>query len=437
MIAEGSIARGAVHRTSTLVTTLCWIALFSEGYDMGALGAVLPSMMSDPAWNLDPGTAGLMASAALVGMFFGGYVFGIFADRFGRKPAYLVCFSLFSVASGLAAMAPSPLIFAICRFFAGAGVAGIVPIASALTCEYAPPGQANRQYAIMYSGYSIGIFAAALCSFSSVEWLGWRFVVGIGAAAIVLLPLILAKLPESLDFLMSQNRLDEARALAARLGLELPASEKKGNDSPRPGVRALFQPGWRSATLGFWLATFCGMIVVYGLNTWLPQIMRGAGYDLGPSIMFLGVFALASSVGGIGLGTIADRMGRGRTIFGAFVVGAIAILALSHHWPLPLTYLLVAIAGIGSVSAAVMVTSYLASYFPPRYRATAVGVCISFSRFGAISGPLLGGFIAKNGMAITWNFAIFALAAVGAGLSIMLVPSRGQFTPEGDAAPAH
>ncbi|WP_313807067.1 MFS transporter [Sphingobium sp.] len=434
-----SLQDGNVRKTSLLVTALCWIALFSEGYDMGALGAVLPSMMADPDWHLDAAMAGMMASAALVGMFFGGYIFGTFADRFGRKPAYLVCFSLFSVASGLAALAPSPMIFAICRFFAGAGVAGIVPIASALTCEYAPPGKANRQYAIMYSGYSVGIFAAALCSFFTVEWLGWRFVVGIGVTALLLLPLIILMLPESIDFLLSQGRVEGARALAARLGLAFPERSLPADDLPKPGVRALFQPGWVSATLGFWFATFSGMILVYGLNTWLPQIMRSAGYELGSSIMFLGVFALASSVGGIMLGAIADRVGRGRTIMAAFLVGAVAILTLSHAWPLPLTYILVAIAGIGSVSAAVMVTSYLAAYFPARYRATAVGVCISFSRFGAVCGPLLGGAIAQRNMPITWNFVVFALAAVGAAASILLVPDRGTkgATFKGEPSPIH
>ncbi|PZU60948.1 MAG: MFS transporter [Sphingobium sp.] len=417
-------APASVRRVSIIVTALCWFALFSEGYDMGALGAVLPAMINDPVWRLDPAVAGMIASAALVGMFFGAYIFGTFADRFGRKPSYLACFTLFSVASGLAAIAPSPAIFALCRFFAGAGVGGIVPIAAALTCEYAPPGKANRQFAIMYSGYSVGIFGAALCSFLAVETHGWRFVIGLGAAALLLLPVMIRYLPESIAFLLARGRDEEAQAIALRLDVPMRGDTDDGGQGTgaRPGVRALFRPGWISATLGFWFATFSGMILVYGLNTWLPQIMRAAGYDLGPSIMFLGVFALASSVGGILLGAIADRVGRGLTIMAAFAVGAVAILMLSHAWPLPVTYGIVAIAGVGSVSAAVMVTSYLSSYFPANLRATAVGCCISFSRFGAVSGPLIGGFIAKYHLAISWNFVAFALAGLGAGASMLLVP---------------
>jgi MFS transporter, AAHS family, benzoate transport protein len=419
-----SLEQAGSERVAWLVTGLCWIALLSEGYDMGALGAVLPVMMTDTQWHISPVTAGLVGSAALAGMFFGGYLMGLLADRFGRKPAYLTAFTLFSLASGLGAMMPGVPAFSFCRFLAGIGVGGIVPIASALTSEYAPEGKANRYYAVMYSGYSAGIFAAAGVSALSVQALGWRFVVGLGAAPLLLLPGIMRYLPESLRFLQSRGRLDEARRLAGHLHLPLPAVQPSSGALPRPGIRALFQPGYARATWGFWLTTFAAMILVYGLNTWLPQIMRTAGYDLGSSIMFLGVFALSSSVGGVGLGLLADRIGQGATIVAGFVMGAVAILWLAQPHALAVTYAIVAVAGIGAVSSAVMVTSYLSSYFPPECRATAVGSCLSFSRFGAVSGPILGGFVAKWHLDISWNFRIFAMAALLAACAITLVPRK-------------
>jgi AAHS family benzoate transporter-like MFS transporter len=329
---------------------------------MGALGAVLPAMMADAQWHISPVTAGLVGSAALAGMFFGGYLMGLLADRFGRKPAYLTAFTLFSLASGLGALMPSVTGFSLCRFLAGVG--GIVPIASALTSEYAAPGKANRQYALMYSGYSIGIFGAAAVSTLSVQTLGWRFVIGLGAAPLLLLPVIMRYLPESIRFLQNSGRIEEARDLARRLHFAEPTPQLSSNALPKASIRALFQPIYATATWGFWFTTLFAMVVVYGLNTWLPQIMRTAGYDLGSSIMFLGVFALSSSVGGIALGGVADRIGQGRTIIAGFTMGAIAILWLAQPHSLPVTYMIVALAGIGAVSSAVMVTSYLSSYFP-------------------------------------------------------------------------
>lgn len=413
---------------SARVTWLCWFALFAEGYDMGALGAVMPGLLSDRAWHLTPATAGLLGSAALVGMFFGAYLFGTVSDRSGRKRCLLICLALFSLASGCAAVAPTPTWFAVFRCISGLGIGGVVPVAAALTSEFAPPGQQNRQFALMYSGYSLGILGSAIASFLLLQSHGWRLVIGLGVLPVLLLPLIARLLPESVIYLRSCGREAEAAATAARFGIELPETIPTGQcpatNSAR-GLKALFASGVRRATIGFWIATFAAMVLVYGLNTWLPQIMRSAGYDLGPSILFLGVFALASSAGGIVLGFFADRVGRSRTITAAFLMGALAILSLAHAWPLTLTYSVVALAGIGSVSAAVMVTSYLASYFPPTLRATAVGCCLSFSRFGAVSGPMLGGLIASYKLHFEWNFVAFSSAALMAAAAILLVPTRG------------
>ncbi len=415
--------------TSRMVTAICWFALFCEGYDLGSLGAVLPRMLAYKPWALTPTMAGAMASAALAGAFFGGYLLGMFGDRFGRKPAFLTCLTIFSAATGLAAYAGTPIEFAWWRFVAGVGIGGVVPAASSLTTEFAPRGQANKAFAIMFSGYSLGIFGSAVVSYFIVIDFGWRMVFAIGALPLVLIPVFAWLLPESLTFLTSAGRHAKAEELSRRLGVPLPDGTEAGEATDakyKPGLRALFANGNAMATMGFWLATFMGMILVYGLNTWLPEIMRGAGYDLGPSILFLGTFALASAMGGIVLGAIADRIGRRLTIIAAFTMGAVMIVLLAFPWPLPLTYTIVALAGIGSVSAAVLVTSYLAAFFSARLRATAVGTCISFSRFGAVCGPMLGAVIAQYHLPIAWNFLLFASSALLAGASILLVPSRSR-----------
>lgn len=409
--------------TGTQVVWLCWIAMFAEGYDMSALGAVLPGMLADPAWKLTPLAAGAIASAALAGMFFGGYGFGVAADRFSRKRAFMSCLSLFSLSSLVAALAPWPAMFAVARFFCGVGVGGIVPICSAYVYEFSPADRANRRYAIMYSGYTIGILAAALTAYALLAASGWRIVIALGVLPLLLLPVLARWLPESMDYLLARGREAEAAAIAARFGVAPPAGLHAAPPAGAgAGLRIILAPRHVRATIGFWLATFAGMIVVYGLTTWLPQIMRSAGYALGPSILFLGVFALASSFGGVLLGAIADRVGRAPTTFAAFALGAAAIALLAHRWPLGWTYALVALAGIGTISAAVMVTSYLSAYFPASVRATAVGACLSVSRSGAVCGPMVGGLIASYRLPFEWNFWAYAAAALLAGAAILLPP---------------
>ena len=75
-------------------------------------------------------------------------------------------------------------------------------------------------------------------------------------------------------------------------------------------ITTMFSPTYLRSTVFFWMALFCGMVLVYGLNTWLPSIMKQAGYDLGSSLTFLLVFSLASAVGGLVLGRAADKYGQ-------------------------------------------------------------------------------------------------------------------------------
>ena len=413
-------------RRISLVTWLCWLVIFSEGYDIGVMGAVLPGLMKDPTWHLSPVLAGALASAALCGMFVGGFLVGALSDTYGRRRCLLGCITLFSVSMLGAAFAGTPLLFALFRFASGIGIGGAIPVAAALTTEFAPAGRRNREFALMYSGYSLGIFAAAMASYAFLQALGWRAVVAFGGLPLLLVPVLAILLPESVAYLAAHGRLADAEKTARRFGIAVPFAGQHHEParSVIGSLVALFDPSVRRATIGFALTFIASMVLVFGLNTWLPEIMRSAGYDLGPSILFLGVFALSSAIGGILLGAIADRIGRRPTIAGAFFAGVLAILALAWPGPLLLTYALVAVAGIGTVAAAVLLTSYVSAFYPPNLKATAVGFCGSVSRSGAVAGPMLGGIIAAQKLPFAYNFIIFGLIGLIAAVCIFIVPAK-------------
>jgi len=410
-------------RESWLVKALCWFAVFSEGYDIGVLGAVLPGLMKDPKWHLSPLLAGALASAALIGMCIGGLGIGMLSDRAGRRACFLWCLALFSLSMAGAAFAPSPLAFAGFRLLSGIGIGGIIPVAAALTTEFAAPRRRNRDFALMYSGYSIGIFASAIVSFFWLQPFGWRAVLAVGVLPLLLVPIAWALLPESVAYLARRGRMEEAEQTARDFKIAIPGSTASTSESGAVG--RLFAPALARATMGFALTYITSMILVFGLNTWLPQIMRSAGYALGPSILFLAVFALSSAIGGVILGAVSDRVGRRATTAGAFLMGAAAIVLLSWPMGLAATYVLVALAGIGTVSAAVLLTSYASAFYPPEMRATAVGFFGSISRSGAITGPMLGGVVAAQHLPFAWNFLVFAFVGLLAAGCIFIVPIRG------------
>ena len=360
-------------RTSVVVVALCWIGIFTEGYDVGFLGAILPALATDTSWKLTPIELGALGSYALFGMLVG----------------------------------------------------GIIPVAAALTIEYSPARKKSLNYGIMYSGYSVGILAAALVGRALLPDHGWRPVVLIGAAPVVLVPLLAWLLPESLESLTARGRVDAARKLAAQLALPVPAGAPK---SEAVGWRAvlgeIFSPRNAFATACFWSALFMGLLLVYGIAQWLPQIMRKSGYNLGDSLLFLAVFSFTSAIGGIVLGQWADRFGVKRTVALAYALGAIGIAALAFKGSMWLNYAFVAIAGFGTVSASLILTGYLADYLAPFVRSAGTGWALSFARIGALIGPLLGGYIASLNVGVQWNFYAFAVVAAIAAVATALIPKK-------------
>ena len=298
-------------RTSMLVVALCWIAIFSEGYDVGVLGAILPALATDASWKLTPIELGAMGSYTLFGMLVGGIFSGTLSELYGRKPLFVGCLTLFAACMVVTAWAPTPAWFGVSRFIAGLGLGGIIPVAAALTIEYSPARRKSLNYGIMYSGYSVGILVAALVGKALLPDHGWRPVVLVGALPVVFVPLMIWLLPELLESLVARGRSEAARTLAARLDMAVPpgAAKATGTIGWRSVLGEIFSPRNAFATVCFWIALFMGLLLVYGIAQWLPQIMRKSGYNLGDSLLFLAVFSFTSAIGGIVLGQWADRFG--------------------------------------------------------------------------------------------------------------------------------
>lgn len=279
---------------SLLVVGLCWLAIFAEGYDVGVIGAILPALSVDPVWQLTPIELGAIGSYTVIGMLIGGILAGTLSELHGRKPLFVACITLFSLCMIVSAMAPSPFIFGLSRFISGIGLGGIIPVAAALTVEYSPIKKKSFNYGLMYSGYSMGLLAAALCGRGFLEAHGWRTIVLIGAIPLLFVPIFLAFLPESVESLVQRGKHDAARKTAARMGVGVPAAivRKHGKVGWRTVFSEIFSPKKAFETACFWIALFMGLLLVYGLAQWLPQIMRKNGYDLGNSLLFLAVFSL-------------------------------------------------------------------------------------------------------------------------------------------------
>jgi AAHS family benzoate transporter-like MFS transporter len=401
-----------MSRTTKWVIALCWVTIIFDGYDLIVYGAVVPSLLEYEPWSLSPEEAGHIGSYALFGMLIGALIAGTVTDLIGRRKIILFCIAWFSLAMGLCAIAPSPELFGLFRFIAGLGLGGVVPTASAITIEYAPPERRKFLYALMFSGYSVGGILAAALAIPIIPEFGFRAMFFIGMAPLVfVLPLAWKFLPESKSFLEARGRRD------------------RGTLAP---VTALFSRGYLAATVTFWAICFLMLLLVYGLNTWLAELMKDAGYPLGSSLAFLGTLNLGAIVGAISAGRAADRFGAKRVTSVGFLVGAAAIALLAVKPPQALVFALLFIGGYGTIGTAMIVNAYVTEHYPAANRATAIGWSLGVGRAGAILGPTLGGILIGAGIALEWNFYFFALVAVAASALCALVPRPpAQTTPSG------
>jgi MFS family permease len=364
-------------------------------------------------------------------MMIGALSIGTLADVIGRKACILISVVSFSVFTAALAFAPSPEVFGLFRFLAGLGLGGLIPTAATMVSEYARMRRGSSSITFMMTGYHVGGVLTALLAIPILPALGWRAMFVIGAVpALVLAPLMLKNLPESPSFLIARNRRDEAEELAARYGIALEPeeiqevqSEERISEGGRFGaVKTLFSGGYVLATLAFWVASFMGLLLVYGLNQWLPTIMRDAGYALGAALAFLLVLNVGAVIGLLVAGPLADRYGSKVTCAGWFAFAAVFLFLLSVQMPLPLTYIAVLATGIFVFSAQVLLYAYVSKHYPTSGRGTALGWAAGIGRIGAICGPLLGGMLLGAGLAVPWGFYAFAVVGLLGSIFIALVP---------------
>jgi MFS family permease len=297
------------------------------------------------------------------------------------------------------------------RFLAGLGLGGVLPVALAMVAEHAPPQRGNSATTIMMTGYHVGAVAASLLGIWLISSLGWPVMFALGAVpALVLVPLMLTRLPR-----------DTA-----------PARAEGSARRVRNPVSALFRDGFARPTIAFWVASFMGLLLVYGLNTWLPELMRNAGYPLGAALALLLTLNIGAVIGMLVGGSVADRIGVRTATITWFVLGAVFLALLSVRLPLFGVYAVVLLAGIFVFSAQVLVFAWVGRVYPDAVRGSALGATSGVGRLGAITGPALGGALLAAGIANPWGFYAFALVAALGALAVLAVGR----TPEPAEAPA-
>ena len=402
------------------------IILF-DGYDLSVYGTALPLIMDE--WGLDSVVAGTMGSYGLFGMMFGAFIFGVLADKIGRKKVIIINVLIFSLFTFLCGFAETATVFSIFRFIAGLGLGGIMPNVAALVMDYAPNSMKIRLVSLTLVSFAVGGALAPTVGVLLIESFGWASVFIVAGLPLLGLPFMMKQLPESTSYLIRTGQKKKLFETLSKVNPEFTYNlddeiEEVKVEQVKSPIMGLFKGNRALSTVAFWLTFFCSLLMVYGLNTWLPKLMIQAGYGFNSSLTFLIALQSGAVIGILALSNLCEKYGSKKILVPAYIAGAIALTLLGFGGNTVVVFILVAIAGAATTGTQVLIQAYATAFYPADMRSTGIGVASGVGRLGGMMGPIIGGFLLTLTLPNYMNFMVFAVAGIVAAVALMIIKDK-------------
>jgi MFS transporter, putative metabolite:H+ symporter len=407
-------------------------ATFFDAFSALSLAFALPVLVK--AWHISPQQSGYLISSAYLGQLIGALLFSWMAERFGRVRSATIAVAIIAVMGLACAAARDYSTLFTCRFIQGIGIGGEMPVAAAYISELSRARGRGRFFLLYEMIFPIGLMAAGQAGAWLVPAWGWQAIFLVGGIPSMVVTWLVARLPESPRWLISQGRLREAEAIietveaGRRPETESPATPPAGIP-PRTRWSELLSEFYRTRTLIVWTLWFSAFFVANGLNNWLPSLystvyklplresLRAASLTNVAQVLLLLVCALS-----------IDRIGRKAWTAAAFLGGGLclAILGFSGAREVAAVIVLSTLSYgiIGSANAVLYL--YTPEVYPTRMRVIGTGLATSWLRIASAVSPTVVGFmVAADG--IRSVFLMFAATSiVGIGAAMRMIETRDQ-----------
>src|SRR5580692_12334719 len=297
------------------ILAFCGIAL--DAADFAIFGAALPPVARE--FGLGPAQAGLLATVGLVGAFLGALFWGTISDYIGRRTSFQATVGLFALFTGLVAVSWNVLSLSVFRFLSNFGLGGEVPVTLTLSSEFSPGRIRGSMSGNIMAAFPVGLVVAASLSLLIIPRWGWRALFIVGVVPAILLFFVRRYMPESVRYLLSKGRVEEAERTVAEIeqqsiGRPLTGEEIKSIPTLRPEVGAqtkvtvfeLLAPGRARNTILLWIVSFGFLWASNGILFMLPTILQQRGIPLTQAITFQLVQALCAILGYSACGFLID-----------------------------------------------------------------------------------------------------------------------------------
>lgn len=416
-----------------------------DAWDVALNGFLIPLLAKE--WGLSLGQAAWIATANLIGMALGAFIWGGIADRLGRKKAFTLTLLIFSIFTVFGALAPNYGLFLVFRFIAGFGLGGCIPVDYALVGEFTPAKHRGRVLTAMDGWWPVGATLCAAVSAWLVSFTTWHTIMLVMVLPALLIVGVRFFIPESPMYLLSQGRNDEAdaiiRSLVKRTGADVTEWSHEGvEEAPKAApimqrlraltgqVNLLWQYSWK-ITLTSWTLFVSVLLLYYAALTWLPGILKKQGLTDQAAFITTGGMTAIGILGVVFSAILVEIIGRKWVLGASGVLASVSLvwfaIALENSTGQLTASAITAILLFGFLIQFTVpaLYTYVTELYPTRLRSSGFGWASSVSRMAIGIAPIIFGSILWPTIGLVNTFALTGLFVV---ISVIIMIFLGRET---------
>jgi putative MFS transporter len=402
------------------------IALVIDVMKPASLGFVTPGMRVE--YGVDRATVALLPFSALIGTAAGSFIWGAFADFYGRRASILLSAVMFVGTSICGAMPSFMWNVAMC-FLMGAAAGGMLPIAYALLAEIMPTKHRGWSLVLIGGIGTIGgYFAASELSALLQPFFGWRIMWFLNLPTGLLLVCLSPLIPESARFLQQMGRFDEARATLARFGAVIKPKLQGNAAEPRAIEVLAATHGLLGTSIALTLAALAWGLVNFGVLLWLPGSLVAEGHSVGLASSIIARSTLIAAPTVVVAAYLYSAWSTKYSLLSAISIMALGLLAvlLRGVGTIPILsnpVVSLSLLIVGSTAVISILLPYAAENYPLRVRGRATGWVAGWSKIGGLIAQGLSVLALVPALGIA-----AAIVALPAMISLLLIAISGRET---------
>ncbi|MBL7834353.1 MAG: sugar porter family MFS transporter [Cyclobacteriaceae bacterium] len=357
------------------------------GFDTAVISGTIPFI--EPYFNLTDVTLGWAVSSILLGCAIGAVISGRLSEHYGRKVTLIFCALLFSVTAVATGFSYRFDLFVAFRILGGVAVGMAAVISPMYISEISPAHVRGRLVSLYQLAITLGILLAFMSNFlladSGAD--AWRWMFSVQAIPAMLFFVALFVVPESPRWLISKNRIEDARHVLTKIGGQVYgekelASIRQSFNTHQEQVKLsvlLEKRYFLPVTLGVLVAVFSQVTGYNSLLYYAPLIFKNAGLETGDALFQTLAIGIINCVFTFVAIVTIDKVGRRLLLLsGSFLMTVCwALIAFTFN-PNADGYLLLSIilifCAVYAATIGPVTWTYIAEIFPNKIRALGISV---------------------------------------------------------------